>query len=71
MKEILDRHFLPFQVILFLDEKTDLPKLVSLAPFVKSYLPPAKKTQCYVCQNYQCKLPTDAPQKLKELLKIK
>jgi uncharacterized protein YyaL (SSP411 family) len=39
-----------------------------LAPFAKSYVPVKGKAAAYVCQDFNCQLPTTDPDKLGRLL---
>lgn len=62
MLNAIRNNYLPNKIILFADEK-----LKSISPFINNIVKEKKETNVYVCENYQCKLPIDDPEKLKDL----
>jgi uncharacterized protein YyaL (SSP411 family) len=61
--------FLPNKVVLFRPAEEDAPEITLYSPYIKNMKPAGKKATAYVCQNYECQLPTTDPQKMLELLK--
>ncbi len=60
----VDQLFIPNKVELhFTDE------LAEISPFIKNLVSDNNESKVYVCENYQCNLPTDDTEKLRELLK--
>lgn len=59
----IDQIFIPNKVEL---HSTD--ELVRLFPFIKNLISNNDESKVYVCEDYQCNLPADDPEKLKELL---
>ncbi|MDI6743180.1 MAG: thioredoxin domain-containing protein, partial [Smithella sp.] len=67
----LRKHFAPNKVVILRPEKSAKPDIEAIAPFVKSHSGINGKATAYVCTNYTCALPTNDPQKMLELLRIK
>lgn len=60
----VDQLFIPNKVEL---HSTD--ELAKISPFIKNLVSDNNESKVYVCENYQCNLPTDETEKLRELLK--
>ncbi|MCJ7771865.1 MAG: thioredoxin domain-containing protein, partial [Desulfobacterales bacterium] len=63
MLNAIRNYYLPNKITLFADER-----LKSISPFINNIVKEKKGTNVYVCESYQCKLPVNEPEKLKELL---
>ncbi|MFC2093060.1 thioredoxin domain-containing protein [Bacteroidota bacterium] len=63
MLNAIRNNYMPNKIILFAEEN-----LKSISPFINNIVKEKKGTNVYVCENYQCKLPVNDPDKLKELL---
>jgi uncharacterized protein YyaL (SSP411 family) len=59
----IDQLFIPNKVELY---STD--ELAKISPFIKNLVSDNNESKVYVCENYQCSLPTDDTDKLRELL---
>ena len=59
----IDQLFIPNKVEL---HSTD--ELAKISPFIKSLVSDNNESKVYVCENYQCNLPTDDIEKLRKLL---
>ncbi len=59
----IDQIFIPNKIELYSSDE-----LIKLFPFIKNLVSNIKESKVYVCENYQCNLPEDDPDKLKELL---
>jgi uncharacterized protein YyaL (SSP411 family) len=70
MLRALRRPFIPNKVVLFRPSDEDRPKITRLAPFTQSQMNLDGKATAYVCQNYQCKLPTTMIEEMLKLLGI-
>ena len=56
--------YIPNKVVMHSSEE-----FIKIAPFIEKLITGNKEPKVYVCENYQCNLPTDDTEKLKELLK--
>lgn len=63
LKKFIDETFIPNKVLLHATKE-----LEKISPFINNLIKDAKEINVYVCENYQCNLPTDDTEKLKELL---
>lgn len=66
MLEELWNYFIPNKVLIFRPEG-DEPEITSLATYTKDQIPIEGKTTAYICQNYECQLPTT---EINEMLKM-
>lgn len=62
--------FLPHKILLLADGGTDQKLLGEKLEFLKTVAPVDKKATAYVCENFVCKLPVNAPEDLANLLTI-
>ncbi len=69
MLQTLKHAFLPNKILLFRPAEQESPEITQYAPYTKDLKSIDNKATGYVCQNYQCQLPTTNPQKMLELLK--
>jgi hypothetical protein len=69
MLQTLKHEFLPNKILLFRPAEQESPEITQYAPYTKDLKSIDDKATVYVCQNYQCQLPTTNPQKMLELLK--
>ncbi len=69
MLKIINENFLPNKIIILLDKSDPYyEKLIETVDYLKNYESIDSKTTAYICQNYECNLPTNNVEKLKELL---
>jgi hypothetical protein len=68
MLKALRTHFIPNKVVLLNPSEQESPKIGQLAEFSQSQSSIEGKATAYVCQNYNCKLPTTDINKMLELL---
>jgi len=66
MLEELWNYFIPNKVLVFRPEGED-PEITNLATYTKMQVPMEGKATAYVCQNYECQLPTT---EINEMLKL-
>jgi len=66
--DVVNQHYLPNKV-LFLVDGEDGRQLATWLPFIQGMHPLDGKATAYVCENYNCKLPTTDPARVAELLK--
>ncbi|MDR7665117.1 thioredoxin domain-containing protein [Methanosarcina sp. Z-7115] len=66
MLEELWSYFIPNKVLVFRPEGKD-PEITNLATYTKMQVPIEGKATAYVCQNYECQLPTT---EINEMLKM-
>lgn len=71
MVSALFAEFLPNRVIAFHPEGESAVEIEKLIPFIQYQKAQEGKTTVYICQNYQCELPTQEIEKMLSLLKIK
>ena len=69
MLNALKRQFLPNMVILFRPCDKESPEITRMAEFTKNLLCIDGKATAYVCQDYNCKLPTTDVNEMLKLLK--
>lgn len=69
MLDELWTYFIPNKVLIFRPEGKD-PEIAKLAKYTKEQVPIEGKTTAYVCQNYQCQLPTTEVNEMLRLLNI-
>ena len=60
--------FLPNKVVLFRPEGEDLPPVASIAKFTASQRAIGGRATAYVCQDYNCKLPTTDPAQMMKMV---
>jgi uncharacterized protein YyaL (SSP411 family) len=53
--KLIRNHYIPNKIVLLIDNPAEYEKFF---PFVKDYIRLEGKTTVYVCENYNCKLPT-------------
>jgi hypothetical protein len=58
MLSALNKHFLPYNVVIFRPAETEHPEIAEVAPFTKFQTCIDGKSTAYVCQNYACSVPT-------------
>jgi hypothetical protein len=63
--KLIRNHYIPNKIILLIDNPAEYEKFF---PFVKDYIRLDGKTTVYVCENYNCKLPTSDLAEIKKLL---
>jgi hypothetical protein len=68
MVKALRRQFVPNKVVLLRPTETGSPEIDRIAEFVKNHPSINGKATAYICQNYQCKLPTTDINKMLEML---
>jgi hypothetical protein len=68
--EMLWKTFLPNKVLIFSEDK-DIKDLTELVPWVEGRQSQGGKPRVYVCENYECQLPTTDEQKVLELIQKK
>lgn len=69
MLNSLYERFIPNKVVIFRPASDEAAKdIISLVPFVDKQKPIGGQTTAYVCENYNCKFPTNDAKKFKELL---
>ncbi len=61
-------NYLPQAAVLLIPQGKDGDRIRKLAPFATAYQPIEAKAAAYVCQNFECQLPTTDPKKLAILL---
>ncbi|WP_440948768.1 thioredoxin domain-containing protein [Methanosarcina sp. T3] len=69
MLEELWSYFVPNKVLVFRPEEEN-PEIADLAEYTKEQLPIEGKTTAYVCQNYECQLPTTETGEMLKLLNV-
>jgi hypothetical protein len=66
----LQSSFAPNRVVLFRPTEPEaLTEIVEIAPFLRRMEAFSDRATAYVCQNYQCDLPTSDPEELREYLR--
>ena len=58
MLKALDKHFLPYNVVVFRPAETEHPEIAEIAPFTKFQTCIDGKPTAYIYQNYACSVPT-------------
>jgi hypothetical protein len=71
MLQTLRKEFLPNKVVVFRPSDTQSPKIASIAGYTRDLLANENKATAYVCQDHSCKLPTNDPQEMLDILKGK
>ena len=66
--DALSGEFLPNKVVMVKDEANEA-EISEIAPYTRSHEPLGGKTAAYVCSNYECRLPTDDPARMLELIR--
>jgi uncharacterized protein YyaL (SSP411 family) len=61
----------PNQLVLLADGDAGQAWLGQKLEFIRTATPINGKAAAYVCEDFTCKLPTDEPAKLRELLEVK
>ncbi|MHB8101480.1 MAG: thioredoxin domain-containing protein [Methanosarcina sp.] len=69
MLEELWTYFIPNKVLVFRPEGKD-PEITNLATYTKMQVPIEGKATAYVCQNYECQLPTTEINEMLKLLNV-
>lgn len=60
----VDEIFMPNKIVMHASDE-----FIKVAPFIEKLIIDGKESKVYVCENYQCNLPTDDIEKLTDLLK--
>jgi len=68
MLSLIYKKFIPNKVIAFRPDSEEAKDIISLIPFIKNQTPIEGKTTAYVCENYNCKFPTNNIKDLEKLL---
>ena len=68
MLALVQTTYHPRTINLFRPAAEEDPVLTRLAPFTKELTAPSRKTTAYVCQNYQCSLPTTDWDRFRQLV---
>ena len=68
MLKALDKHFLPYNMVVFRPAETEHPEIVEIAPFTKSQTCIDGKPTAYVCQNCACSVPTTDTAEMLQML---
>ena len=63
----LSSEYLPNKVVILKDEANER-EISKIAPYTQGHSPLNGKTAAYVCSNYECRLPTDDPERMLELM---
>ncbi|RXA19376.1 thioredoxin domain-containing protein [Methanosarcina sp. MSH10X1] len=69
MLEELRAYFIPNKVLIFRPEGKD-PEITDLAAYTKEQTPIEGKATAYVCQNYECQLPTTEVNEMLKMLNV-
>jgi uncharacterized protein YyaL (SSP411 family) len=69
MLQTVKHTFLPNKILLFRPADQEPPEITQYAPYIIDLKGIDNKATVYICQNYQCQLPTTDHQKMLELLK--
>ncbi len=69
MLEELWTYFIPNKVLVFRPEGED-PEITKLAEYTKMQTPVGGKATAYVCQNYECQLPTNDINEMLKMLNV-
>jgi uncharacterized protein YyaL (SSP411 family) len=69
MLEELWTYFIPNKVLVFRPEEKD-PEITNLAAYTKTQIPIEGKATAYVCQNYECQLPTTEINEMLRMLNV-
>ena len=69
MLEELWAYFIPNKVLVFRPEGKD-PEITNLATYTKEQFPIGGKATAYVCQNYECQLPTTEVDEMLKMLNV-
>jgi uncharacterized protein len=69
MLEELWTYFIPNKVLVFRPEGEE-PEITSLAKYTKEQVPIEGKATAYVCQNYECQLPTNEVNEMLRMLNV-
>ncbi len=65
--EVLSGEYLPNKVVILKDAANE-EEISRIAPYTRSHSPINGKTTGYVCSNYECRLPTNDPARVLELI---
>ena len=71
MLQSLRKEFLPNKVVVFRPSDTQSPKITGIAEYTRYLSGNGNKATAYVCQDHSCKLPTNDPQEMLDMLKGK
>lgn len=66
--EALSGEYLPNKVVILKDEANG-EEISGIAPYTRGHEPLNGKTAAHVCSNYECRLPTDDPARMLELIR--
>ena len=66
--DALSGEYLPNKVVILKDEATERD-ISKIASYTENHKPIDGKTAAYVCSNYECRLPTDDPARMLELIR--
>ncbi|MBI2844936.1 MAG: thioredoxin domain-containing protein, partial [Chloroflexi bacterium] len=70
MLQQLRQAFIPNKVVLFRPSGQEAEQIIRLAEFTKEFTSKDSLPTAYVCENYQCQLPTTDEKKMMELLGV-
>ncbi len=68
MISFIYKKFIPNKVIALRPNSEEVKEIIPLIPFIKNQIPIEGKTTAYVCENYNCKFPTNRIRDLEKLL---
>ena len=66
--DALSGEYLPNKVVILKDEENE-EEISRIAPYTQGHSPIDGKTAAYICSNYECRLPTDDPARMLELIR--
>ena len=66
--DALSSEYLPNKVVILKDAANE-EEISKIAHYTQDHTPLNGKTAAYVCSNYQCRLPTDDPVRMLELIR--
>ena len=66
--DALSGEYLPNKVVILKDEENE-EEISRIAPYTQGHSPINGKTAAYICSNYECRLPTDDPARMLELIR--
>ena len=66
--DALSGEFLPNKVVMVKDEANEA-EISGIAPYTRAHKPIDGKAAAYVCSNYECRLPTDDPARMLDLIR--
>jgi hypothetical protein len=63
--------FAPNKIVVFRPASSEQPDIETIAPYVQPYRSINGRATAYVCSNFKCSLPTNAPEQMMDLLNKK